>query len=146
MIKRDGSDYLKWGCMRSIISLLPTGSSQHTPILEKQGGAPTWKLSNELLWKGSATRGNLATEKKSQYQLKYMLHLEYFHYFTLLSVTRQPTENHCYKSQVPLSPNPPSSMGKISHFTSQVTGVSGLPLPQFVNRKGTATPVFYLVK
>ena len=37
--------------------------------------------------------------------------------------------NRRYTSQISLSPNQPNSIGEISNFTTQGTGVADLPLP-----------------
>ena len=55
---KDILDDLKLGC----ISVLPAGDAGGlAPSLEKQRGAPAWKLSNEQLWTGSARNRILAT-------------------------------------------------------------------------------------
>ena len=50
------------GTVRIIVSMSATvDGGLHAPSLEKQRGAPAWKLSNVLLWMESATKGILAT-------------------------------------------------------------------------------------
>ena len=56
---RNSLDYLKGDCMRYsliVCVLLTVDTRRHAPCMEKQRGLPAWKISNELLWIGSAAK------------------------------------------------------------------------------------------
>ena len=67
----------------NISALATIDGGWHAPSLEKQGGVPARK--SELQWKGSEkkTKTQKPTHKKNEFE--YLLNLEYFLCFTLLS-------------------------------------------------------------
>ena len=64
-----------------------------------------------------------------------MLYLKYFHGFILPFLVG----NYSYLNQISLSPHAPDSIYKISHFTTQNTGVAALLLFQSVSLCSCAT-------